>query len=137
MVSFPQPPDSELVDSDGFPLVLVTKTWPLFYAGTIFKTSTAILGFLSEPLDIDDCVDHSKCSRLRLRAVHRIREEIRTYPSDPLWVWGADEWEWLEDVSHVPCGTEENAPKSKAGSLQEFGDKLPGDKLPAIYDLPS
>ncbi|KAJ7494265.1 hypothetical protein B0H11DRAFT_930315 [Mycena galericulata] len=92
------------------------------------STTTDILQFLSEPLDIDGCVSPAQCFKVRLAAVDSMWEITRNCPSSPLHVWDTDEWARLHDVCDVCLDVLQ--------TRHQIARQAFWDKLPEIYGLP-
>ncbi|KAJ7494290.1 hypothetical protein B0H11DRAFT_2004025 [Mycena galericulata] len=93
----------------------------------ILSATGQILPVFSHPPHAADCISPAACTRLRLQAIESLRKTICQYPSLPLHVWTANDWELL-DV----CPTCLDLLKTTHQLVRQmFWDRLPG-----IYGLP-
>ncbi|KAJ7684252.1 hypothetical protein DFH06DRAFT_1155116 [Mycena polygramma] len=93
-------------------------------------TAVDALGFLSNPFDIEGCLDASWCHSQRLYAINQCRERMHKRPSDFLYSWVPGDWELglLEELC-VACRTE--LKRTLRDAREAFWAKLP-----SIYGLP-
>lgn len=91
-------------------------------------TTTDILRFLYNPLDIQGCTTPMECYRERLAAFETIREMIPGESNSPLEIWHPEDWETLADICSTCLAVLKT---SHQNDRQAFWDKLP-----EIYDLP-
>ncbi|KAJ7882848.1 hypothetical protein B0H13DRAFT_1721346 [Mycena leptocephala] len=86
-----------------------------------------ILRFLVFPLEIDGCT-RARCYKARLQALDYIRSHRQVNPCHPLFIWGAGDWELLENDICSICFT--SLKQTHQEARQKFWNELPG-----IYGL--
>ncbi|KAJ7753411.1 hypothetical protein DFH07DRAFT_1061510 [Mycena maculata] len=95
----------------------------------ILSASMDILAFLTDPLTIDVCVSIGDCNMERQNIMPSVREDLRHYPSDPLWAtWIAEDWEKLDGVC-PPC-------LAILKETHQAARRAFWDQLPEMYGLP-
>ncbi|KAJ7119181.1 hypothetical protein C8R44DRAFT_707532 [Mycena epipterygia] len=94
------------------------------------STHADIQRFLAHPpsADIEGCESPSRCTAVRLAAIENSREMIRTYPSIPLDIWDATNWDKLKVCPACLAVLKDTHQEAR----QAFWDKLP-----EMYGLPS
>lgn len=117
---------------NGLPASLDEQDQQLFAKGHLIQnasTTADILRFLSHPVDIDGCTSQAQCLKERMLAISRSRVIVRKYSSMPLHIWGAEEWNLLNNNLCPTCIN--SLKQAHRDSRQAFWDKLP-----EIYGLP-
>jgi hypothetical protein len=94
----------------------------------IASTVADILRFLFHPLEIEGCTSSKKCFSVRLKAMESHREDLRSYASASLHVWGQADWRLLKNLCPACLAV---LKQTHEDARQAFWDKLP-----EIYGLP-
>ncbi|KAJ7116729.1 hypothetical protein C8R44DRAFT_880084 [Mycena epipterygia] len=94
------------------------------------STNADIQRFLVHPpsADIEGCESPARCTAVRVEAIETSRDMIRAYPSIPLDIWDATDWDKLEKVCPACVAVLKRAHQE---SRHAFWDNLPG-----MYNLP-
>ncbi|KAJ6588153.1 hypothetical protein B0H19DRAFT_978031 [Mycena capillaripes] len=92
------------------------------------SSATEILSFLADPLYIAGCAIPTDCALERFRVTKRMPQLIYSCPSNPLQIWGTDEWALFDNICPVCLSA---LKKVHQECRQAFWDGLPN-----IYGLP-
>ncbi|KAJ7490870.1 hypothetical protein FB451DRAFT_1221294 [Mycena latifolia] len=114
---------------NGVHTILSVQDQKAFLSGNVFQARSAadIMHFLSDPMDIPECVSPTQCAIGRLREI-----ECSPVPDTaaPLDAWDADDWESLEEGVCAECLAVLR--RTHAEARQALWDNLP-----EMYRLPS